>query len=134
MLAPMAHRKNIDLAVDEFADTYISADSTSLRLLLRNLLDNAISYTQDNGSIEVKVSSTNESVNLIIQDNGPGIPAEQHERVCERFYRIGDSEVPGCGIGLSIVIRVIELHHASLKMSQPANGTGLIVTVSFPVD
>ncbi len=134
MLAPMAHRKNIELAVDEFADTYISADSTSLRLLLRNLLDNAISYTQDNGSIEVKVSSTNESVNLIIQDNGPGIPAEQHERVCERFYRIGDSEVPGCGIGLSIVIRVIELHHASLKMSQPANGTGLIVTVSFPVD
>lgn len=134
MLAPMAHRKNIELAVDEFADTFISADSTSLRLLLRNLLDNAISYTQDNGIIEVAVNSTNESVNLIIQDNGPGIPAEQHERVCERFYRIGDSEVPGCGIGLSIVMRVVELHHATLTMSQPAGGTGLKVTVSFPVD
>lgn len=134
MLAPMAHIKNIELAVDEFSDTYISADNTSLRLLLRNLLDNAISYTQENGTIEVMVNSANESVNLIIQDNGPGIPVEQRERVCERFYRIGDSEVPGCGIGLSIVMRVVELHHATLTMSQPAGGTGLKVTVSFPVN
>ncbi|MDA3868724.1 MAG: ATP-binding protein [Gammaproteobacteria bacterium] len=134
MLAPMAHRKNIELSVDELADAFISADNTSLRLLIRNLLDNAISYTQDNGIIKVKVRSTNGSVNLIIQDNGPGISAEQRERVCERFYRIGDSEVPGCGIGLSIVMRVVELHHATLKMSRPAGGTGLNVTVSFPVD
>ena len=132
LLAPIAHRKNIDISVNESNSAYINADRTSLRLLIRNLLINAIYYTRDNGKIEVTVFSSNESVDLIIEDNGPGIPVDQRERVFERFYRIENHDKPGCGIGLSIVMRVAELHNAILKMSQPTSGSGLIVTVSFP--
>ncbi|MFC1588680.1 ATP-binding protein [Pseudomonadota bacterium] len=132
LLAPIAGKKNIDLSVNDCNDTFINADNTSLLLLIRNLLSNAICYTHDNGKIEVTINTTPESTDLIIEDNGPGIPADQQDRVFERFYRIKNHDTPGCGIGLSIVMRVVELHNATIKMNQPETGTGLVVTVSFP--
>jgi len=132
LLAPIAGTKNIEISVNSCDEAFIKADSTSLRLLIRNILSNAITYTQKNGKVEITIILTKESTDLVIEDNGPGIPVEQCERVFERFYRMENHDAPGCGIGLSIVMRVAELHNAALKMSQPENGTGLIITVSFP--
>lgn len=132
MFAPIAHKKNIEISINESDDLFINADNTSLRLLIRNLLNNAISYTQKNGEVKVTIASTDDAINLTIQDNGPGIPAEQRQRVFERFYRIENHDVPGCGIGLSIVMHVAELHNAKLQLNQPEEGSGLVVTVSFP--
>lgn len=69
---------------------------------------------------------------MTIEDNGPGIPKEQRECVFQRFYRMENHDALGCGIGLSIAMRVAELHNASIKLGQPETGTGLVVTVSFP--
>ena len=132
LLSPIASQKNIDLSVNECNDIFIQADISSLQLLIRNLINNAINYTQDNGKVSITINTDDKATHLIIEDNGPGIPFEQRQRVLERFYRIQNHDVPGCGIGLSIVMRVVELHNAKLEMSQPETGTGLIVTVTFP--
>ena len=100
--------------------------------MIRKLLSNAINYTDENGKIQILIITTTKTIDLIIEDNGSCIPAEQRERVFERFYRIKNHEFPGCGIGLSIVMRAAELHNAKLQLGQPKTGTGLIVTISFP--
>jgi two-component system sensor histidine kinase QseC len=133
MLAPLAHNKNIELSVHADQDVYLRVDNTSFRLLLSNLLNNAISYTQQGGTIDISLSGNARTVSLVVEDNGPGIPADEHKRVLERFYRAQNHDQPGCGIGLSIVMRIVELHHATLSMDTPASGSGLGVTVDFPV-
>jgi len=95
-------------------------------------LNYQIAYTQESGVIEVSISVIDDSPCFIIKDNGPGIPSKDRERVLERFYRLENHTTPGCGIGLSIVMRVVELHNTILKMSSPDSGSGLIVTVCFP--
>ncbi|NNE62988.1 MAG: hypothetical protein HKN34_02790 [Gammaproteobacteria bacterium] len=66
---------------------------------------------------------------MTIADNGPGIPAVERERVFDRFYRLQNHEESGCGIGLSIVKQVVELHKATILLEEPANGSGLKVTI-----
>lgn len=133
MLAPLAHEKNIELSVSNTDDIFAEVDDTAICLLIRNLLNNAINYTQKNGTIDIKLVSEKNQFNLIVEDNGPGIPAAERERVLERFYRLQNHDATGCGIGLSIVMRVVELHGAKLTLDDPDNGTGLRVTVTFPV-
>ena len=132
LLAPIAHRKNIEISVCESDDIFIPADEASLKLLIRNLLNNSISYTQEDGAVEISLSTDENNSCLIISDNGPGIPPEERQRVFERFYRAQNHETPGCGIGLSIVMRVVELHGATIQVGDPDTGSGLKVTVCLP--
>jgi two-component system sensor histidine kinase QseC len=73
---------------------------------------------------------------LVVEDSGPGIPADQHERIFDRFYRLGGDQhasgVIGCGLGLSIVRHVADLHHATVTLGTSALYGGLSVTVGFP--
>ena len=131
MLVPLSHKKDIDISVSENEDLMIYAEDTSLRALVRNLLNNAVSYTQQGGTIEVFLSKIENKACLVIKDNGPGIPAAEREQVLQRFYRVENHHTPGCGIGLSIVIRVVELLNASFKMEESEPGRGLKVTVCF---
>ena len=133
MLTPLALSKNIEISVHESEPVTLLAEDTSLRLLLRNLLNNALNYTQQGGEVEVFAGILNTRPCLVIQDNGPGIPPQERERVMERFYRIENHPTPGCGIGLSIVMRVVELLGASLHMENTDEDTksGLKVTICF---
>ena len=132
LLAPLAHKKDIDLSVSESEDIIVAVDDTSIRLLIRNLLNNAISYTQQGGKVSASLSESDSQCCLVIDDNGPGIPFGERERVFERFYRIQNHGAPGCGIGLSIVVRVAELHQASLSLDDSDSESGLKVSVCFP--
>ncbi len=133
LLVPLAQSKNVELSICQSDDLTVSAEDTSLRLLIRNLLNNAVLYTQHEGEVEVYLSEIDNKACLIIKDNGPGIPAENRELVLQRFYREENHQTPGCGIGLSIVKRVVELLDASFIMeeSDPDTGKGLKVTVCF---
>jgi len=98
--------------------------------LLRNLIDNAMRYGPPEREIRVTVRPENGHGLAIVEDAGPGIPPEERERVFDRFYRLyGDSE--GCGIGLSIVRTVAEVHHAHIDLDSSDLG-GLRVSVAFP--
>lgn len=118
----------------------VQGDQFALVVLLQNLLNNACKYTPDGGRIAVSVRPENELVVLQVEDNGPGISSPERERVFERFYRVGGdrhaSAVPGCGLGLSIVQHIAELHHANILLGPSSLGNeqapGLSVKVVFP--
>ncbi|MCK5662921.1 MAG: hypothetical protein KAI17_05510, partial [Thiotrichaceae bacterium] len=131
MLVPLAHAKEVEISICKSEALTIIAEDTSLRLLIRNLLNNAVSYTQEKGEVEVFIEKLDDKACLVIQDNGPGISAEDRERVLQRFYRVENHKTPGCGIGLSIVMSVVELLKANFKMEDSSAETGLKVTVCF---
>lgn len=131
LLSPLAIDKDIDISLNENRTALIDGNESSLQLLLRNLLINAITYTPSGGNIKISLSQSGQYVILTIEDNGPGISEKDRERVMERFYRVENHQMPGCGIGLSIVDRVAQMHHAELNLSQADNSTGLKVTVKF---
>ena len=106
-----------------------NVDETSMRLLIRNLLSNAINYTPVDGTITLNLHHDKAASVLTIVDNGPGIPAMERERVFDRFYRLQNHEESGCGIGLSIVKQVVELHKAAILLEEPENSSGLKVTI-----
>jgi two-component system sensor histidine kinase QseC len=129
LLAPIAEHKHIELSFFDCPEIRTKVDGVSLRLLIRNLVSNAINYTPANGKVEVRLFEQAGKVCIAVEDNGPGIPKSEQDRVFERFYRIKNHESSGCGIGLSIVKRVVELHKASLTLSTPESGKGLCITV-----
>ncbi|WP_226668792.1 ATP-binding protein [Microbulbifer aggregans] len=114
----------------------MSGDQFALTILLQNLLANAGKYTPEGGRVLVTVEPTESGICLRVEDSGPGIAADERERVFERFYRIrGDrhaSLAAGCGLGLSIVQHIAQLHHASIVLGESSLGQGLSVQVSFP--
>lgn len=116
----------------------ITGDEPALVILLRNLIMNASKYSPEGASLTVHVGRTDFGIWLAVQDTGPGIPLPELNRVFDRFYRVGGdrhaSTEEGCGLGLAIVRHIADLHHASLHMENNADGPGLMVSVTFPVD
>ena len=98
------------------------------------MVDNAIRYCTENGTVIVRVYLKEIYVVLEVQDNGPGIPHELRERVFERFFRVLGNKSPGSGLGLTIVHQVAELHGAQIELDEPYIGSGLIVRVLFPIN
>ena len=116
----------------------ITGDKDSLVILLSNLVLNANKYSPEGASIKVSVDRTELGICLSVQDTGPGIPLADIGRVFDRFYRVGgdrhSSTVEGCGLGLSIVKHIADLHHANVVLENNAEGSGLTVNVLFPAD
>ncbi|HEY3400976.1 MAG TPA: sensor histidine kinase N-terminal domain-containing protein [Geothrix sp.] len=130
--AALAQSKDIDLGLDLHTDrAELMASSSMLHELVANLVDNALRYTPPKGEVTVSVRRVGELVVLRVEDNGPGIPPGDRARVFERFCRLHDDEVPGCGLGLSIVQEVAHALGAEVQLSEPAAGAGLVVTVVF---
>jgi two-component system, OmpR family, sensor histidine kinase TctE len=129
---PEALKKNIDLGF-EAASTSVAVfgDRHSLGELFNALLDNAIRYTPENGRITLTTSRTDGSAMARVEDNGPGIPPEQRERVFERFFRVLGSGQPGCGLGLAIAREIATAHGANVAITDVRDGHGACVTVRF---
>lgn len=128
--AEMAHSKRIDLGVSEAEPLSVFGDSESLRILLRNLMNNAIRHTPQGGRIDASVLARNGCTVIEVADSGPGIPAEERERVLDRFYRRPGSDTPGSGLGLAIVKTIAERHGAIVELSE-APGGGLVARIIF---
>ena len=95
-----------------------------------NLLDNAIKYTPKPGKVSIELKTYKDEFEIIVSDNGPGIPAVDRERVFERFVRLeNERNTPGNGLGLSLVQAVVRIHRAKLQLED--NNPGLIVKLRF---
>jgi len=132
-LAPLAAEKNIDLGMDEEQAATISGDFEALRVMLGNLVDNALRYTPAGGSVDVAVRTRDGTAVLEVSDTGPGIPEEDRERVFDRFYRREINQASGSGLGLAIVKNIADRHQAAVALENRAPGPGLRVCISFPL-
>ena len=112
----------------------MSGDRLHLASVVFNLLDNALKYAGPQPGIRVELRHTAGAVQLVVHDNGPGIPAEYQSRVFEKFFRVptGDRhEVKGHGLGLSYVAQVLRQHGGHIRLSSPP-GEGTSFWVELP--
>ena len=132
-LLPLAEAKNIDLGIDGSQDIVLHAHEADIQLLVNTLTDNAIQYTPPGGRIDLRAAQQAGSITIEIEDNGPGIPAAERERVFDPFYRILGNESEGTGLGLSIAKTMVESNngHISLKDADTFE-PGLKVEADFP--
>ena len=130
-LLPLAEASRIDLRTDIGDKVTVFGQPENCRIVISNLLDNAIRYTPALGQVRVSVTLEAGHAVLRVTDNGHGIAAHERERVFDRFYRCEGSEVTGSGLGLAIVRNITDVHHAKLTLSDNLAGSGLTVTIIF---
>lgn len=111
-------------------EALIQGDIGRLQDLISNLIDNALVYSTKGGHVRVQIRMAPMVVDLLVDDDGPGIPAEERERVFERFYRVLGTGVEGSGLGLSIVKEIVIMHDAKISIDTSELG-GTRFTVSF---
>jgi len=128
---PKALQRNIELGFEsDEPELIIKGDAILLRELLANLLDNAITYGHEHGNILIKLER-NPTPCLIVEDDGPGIPESERQRIFERFYRIPGTAGVGCGLGLAIVKEIADLHKARLQLSPFNELSGTRIELKF---
>lgn len=134
-LTPSALQKNIALSFEQNSDEpiFITGHNISLSILIRNLVDNAIRYSDIDTQVSVLLEQLPSTVKLIVIDQGPGIDENQRKRIFERFFRVLGSKASGSGLGLNIVQQIADLHQATIDLSTGPSGKGLKFTISFPL-
>jgi two-component system OmpR family sensor kinase len=130
--APLAATRGIDLGLAHADAVSVFGHDASLRALLANLVDNAVRYTPGGGQVDVTVRHDGDRAVLAVRDTGPGVPAEERERVFDRFYRREGTGVDGSGLGLAIVKAIAERHGATIALEDGPGGKGLVVRISLP--
>ena len=131
-MAAAAQGKGIDLGLQRADDVVVTGQADALMILMRNLVDNAVKYTPAGGTVDMEVCSDGDGPLLSVHDSGPGIPADERERVFDRFYRVAGSEANGSGLGLAIIKAIAERHGATLTLGQSERLGGLLVQIRFP--
>ena len=131
-LAHEAVNKQIHFELHGAENCRIRGEATSLSILARNLIDNAIRYTPEQGRVDIALKKTPDEVIFTVTDSGQGIPEHHRQRVMDRFYRIVGNKQDGSGLGLSIVKRIVAQHSARLEIHTPKNGRGVAISVHFP--
>jgi two-component system, OmpR family, sensor kinase len=131
-VAPIALTRHIQLEYGAYTHAEIMGDGEGLRILVRNLLDNAVRYAPEYGRVRIDLVVDGTHAHLTIQDSGSGIPEENRDRIFDRFYRVPGTSPSGSGLGLAIVKAIAERHDAAVELGQAELG-GLAVTVRFPL-
>ena len=130
-LAPHAVKQGLDVVFEGEEVAVVHGRPRELRELVENLVDNAIRYAR-RGTITVSVTPGDGAVLLAVEDEGPGIPADQRPAALAPFRRLGDSSGDGAGLGLAIVAEIARGHRAELRLLDGAAGRGLRVEVALP--
>jgi signal transduction histidine kinase len=128
-LRVLASERQVRLAVDGDREVAFVGDDGLLRQLVSNLLHNAIRFAKPTGTVRLSVGRNAETLTMRVLDDGPGVAADQHERIFERFVR--DPKSGGAGLGLPIARWIAEAHHGRLWLESGDPGRTCFV-VSFP--
>ena len=127
-LVPVAQARSVDLGIASSSPVVVQGDPEALRVMLNNVLENAVKYTPAGGTVDVCVADGEAPV-VSVQDSGPGIPDDQMLRVFDRFYRVPGTEVQGSGLGLAIAKEVADANGAAISLTN--TGRGLQATITF---
>ena len=133
--APQAESQEVDLGVDAPAAAPLLGSEPQLRALVENLVDNALRYAPRESAVTVSVGVADGALELAVTDAGRGIPAEERERVFERFHRVAGDHTRGSGLGLAISKAIVERHHGSISLSDarpgaPSPGLAVLIRLS----
>lgn len=130
---PSALKKNIDLGYEGLGNSVmIRGDMMRIKMMIDNLIDNAIKYSPGMSNITARLECVAGTVILTVEDNGIGIPDGEKNAVFQRFYRIINNTVSGSGLGLSIVHEIAVAHGARVSIEDPEDHRGTSVKVIFP--
>ena len=130
-LGPQILARNLDFDLEAESNAVVTGQAEWLRVLIRNLVDNAVRYTPEGGQVRVAIHRNGSHIELSVSDSGPGIPVEERESVFRRFHRLNQGSQPGSGLGLAIVARIAELHGATFCLDTSPITKGLDVGVQF---
>ena len=131
-VAPAAQARTIDLGLLDSDAATVQGNAEALRMLLRNLLDNAVKYTPAGGRVDLQIRRVpGQGVQLTVEDSGPGIAPVHRSRVMQRFVRETTDGAPGSGLGLAIVRAIAQAHGASVVLDASPQLGGLRVTLVF---
>ncbi|TKC82995.1 sensor histidine kinase [Trinickia terrae] len=130
-LVVAAQQRQIDLGAELADGMHVAGNASLLEALVTNLVDNAVRYTQEGGSVTAICRREGGDVVMQVVDNGPGIPAEARAHVFERFYRVS-ADVEGSGLGLAIVHQIALAHGGTVAIMPGPQRVGLVVTVRLP--
>jgi two-component system OmpR family sensor kinase len=132
-LLPLAEAKGLDLGVTDAADVRLAVGEADLVVVVKNLVENSIRYTPAGGRIDLSASCQTGAVELVVEDDGPGIPTSEWDRVFDPFYRVPGSEGLGSGLGLSIVRSTVERLGGRIALCDSTRSpSGLRVSVTLP--
>jgi PAS domain S-box-containing protein len=132
---PIADERGIDLRTSLEPTPSLLGDRGRLSQVLDNLVSNAIKFTTDGGSVEVRLSATGDEALIEVVDTGIGIAAEEQAQLFDRFYRSSEATeraIPGTGLGLTIVKAIVERHEGTIEVESAA-GRGTTMRVRLPV-
>jgi two-component system sensor histidine kinase TctE len=125
-----ATAKCMDLGLDA-QPAMVMGHEWLLRELLGNLVDNAVKYTPEGGTVTIRCGEHDGVAFVEVEDDGPGIPRSERARVLERFYRVQGTLGEGNGLGLAIADEIARAHHSHLELQGSTDSRGLKVTLSF---
>ncbi len=135
-LKPVADHKKLKfkLIIEKSEkDKLVKLDVEKMELAIKNLVDNAMHYTSSGGAVDIKLSRTDNKIDLEVKDTGVGIPAKQQERVFSRFFRatnVVKMETDGTGLGLFITKNIVEAHGGKITFkSQENKGTSFFISL-----
>jgi two-component system sensor histidine kinase QseC len=131
VIAPVALSKGVHIELPEGEEIAVRGNPELLRILIRNLIDNAVRHTPSGTTVRVGVVLEEGLVSLSVCDDGSGISEQEMSRISERFYRPVDTRASGSGLGLSIVRQIAEVHGAAVHFSRADTGRGLCAAVTF---
>ena len=133
-LQPLAKEKEIGIIYDDTKEVLADVDSMKITLALSNLVDNAIKYTLDGGTVIISIDADHQNAFVTVSDTGVGIPDDEISKIFERFYRIDASRsqrIPGTGLGLSLAREIVRVHGGTLTLEQTDDSTNSFA-VSLP--
>jgi heavy metal sensor kinase len=135
LFLPLAENKSLEFKLDAPPNgVEVKGDKTRLQRAISNLLDNAVKYTPEGGRVELSARSRVGMVEIIVSDNGQGIPIEERGKVFKRFYRCDSSRsMPGNGLGLSLALAIVKAHGGNVRMECGADG-GSVFAMELPVE
>ena len=132
-LRPIARKNNVEVLLVSKREVVAEVDEVKMSLILTNLVENAIKYNKEQGTVEVTLDADHQFFTVQVSDTGIGIPQECLEQIYERFYRVDKShsrEIGGTGLGLAITRNAVLLHRGSIKVeSKEGEGTTFVVKI-----
>ena len=134
-LRPIAKERNVEMIFESFRNVLAEVDEVKMSLVFTNLIENAIKYNKEGGTVKVSLNADHRFFYVRVEDTGLGIPEEAKKYIFDRFYRVDKArsrETGGTGLGLAITKSAVMMHKGNIKVSGK-EGEGTVFVVRIPL-